>query len=131
MSDYDFVDLGGNEVAELTPSFWSDPQRLFRAGERLKAKAAMSDARMEALAEQYAPKPQTPGIEAQLYRRVDEPFDAEAEAREARTRAAHFQIMRALELEKKEAEQKRQQMHNGMRAAARQTALGRLLLRRF
>jgi hypothetical protein len=102
VSDYDFLDLGGGEVAELTPSFWSDSQRLFRAGERLKARAATADPRFEMMSRDYAPKPEPPGLQSLVgYRRIDEPYDAEAEERERRTAQAHYQILRALDGERK------------------------------
>jgi hypothetical protein len=129
MSD-NFVDLGHGEVAELTPSFWSDSQRLFRAGEKLKAMAAKpADPRVEMMARDYAPpKPQTPGLEAQFYRRVDDaPFDAEEAARQRRTAEAHYEIMRAMDDERKAAEQRQEQVRQEMRAAFYASPMGNLL----
>jgi hypothetical protein len=39
-NDPGWLDLGGSEVAELTESFWRDPDRLRYAAARLKAMAA-------------------------------------------------------------------------------------------
>jgi hypothetical protein len=127
-----FLDLGGSEVVETTESFWRDPERLRRAGERLKIKAAMSaDPRYEMLARDYAPKPAGPSLASQVgYRHIDEAFDPEVEAREARTRAAQAQIFRALEIEKREAEQKRRQARARAQAEFCSSPLGALLTRR-
>jgi hypothetical protein len=59
------------------------------------------------------------------YPRIEADFEADDSAR--RTAQAHMEIMRAVELEKQEAEQQRQRAQADAYAKVRQTALGRLL----
>jgi hypothetical protein len=100
-------------------------------GQKLKTKPI--DHRLEMLTAQYAPpKPEPLGLQHMVYRRVDDaPFDTEEAARLRRTAEAHHQIMKAVELEKREAEQKQQQARAERHAAFKASPLGGLLTKRY
>jgi hypothetical protein len=125
MSSDTLVDLGGNEFCDLDTA---SPQTLQWAAQKLRAKAiAMCDPRFD----RFKPAPEPASTVNSFHNLVDRPVEeARPETdfeRELKTRRATFQIMKALEEERQQAEQQREQEKADAVAAFRSTLIGQLM----
>jgi hypothetical protein len=120
------IEIGDTgEVVDFTSNA-TTPEALRRAAAYLRRQSEKPlDARFPVPPQ---PEPEPPSLKDLIgHRRIDEVVDYEADDSARRTARAHFEILQALELEKQDAEQQRQQTQADVRAKVRQTALGQLL----
>jgi hypothetical protein len=117
------IEIDGGEVVDISSNA-TPPEALRRAAAYLRRQSEKPiDPRFPA-PPQPEPARANISIDDLLVRRIDDPPCDEAAQR---TAAAHMEILKALELERQQTEQRRNQNQTAARAKVRQTALGRLL----